>query len=62
MANPKFVIRRTRKSRQWYAVWIAKNGKTVWKTSETYTRKASLLRAIDTFFEHGDFSDVEDKE
>lgn len=41
----RFEIRRTRNN-QFRGYIIAKNGEIVWTTPETYTRKASVLKAI----------------
>lgn len=41
------------KNGEWYAVLISRNGKKVWRTSETYKRKAGVENAVqllqDTF-------------
>jgi len=33
----------------WYAVAIARNGKMIWRTSESYKRRAGVMGAIDWF-------------
>lgn len=46
LPSPRIEIKRAT-NKEFYAVVIAKNGKQVWKTSETYKRKASVRNALE---------------
>lgn len=43
--RPKFVIRRAA-NKEFYGQFIAANGKEVWRTSETYKRRSSVVKAV----------------
>lgn len=45
MKHPRIEIKRAR-NKEFYGVIIASNGKMLWKTSETYKRRAGVLKAI----------------
>jgi uncharacterized protein YegP (UPF0339 family) len=45
--KPRYVLLRSTKHGEFYAQFIAANGKEVWRTSETYKRRGGVRKAID---------------